>query len=142
MSGREEPPRRVRVVVVDDSDHCRRAASDVVRHAEGFELSGVAGSGAEAVAAVETLEPDLVLLDVRMEEMSGIEAARQILELRPATVVVLISAWPEETIGNAAERCGAAATLHKRDLRPAVLGELWSSHGAALAGSTADAAIS
>ena len=122
------------MVVVDDSDHCRRAASDVVRHAEGFELCGVAGSGAEAIAMAESLEPDLVLLDVRMKEMNGIEAARQILEVRPGTVVVLVSAWAEERIGSAAERCGAAATLHKRDLKPAVLGELWSSHGPAFTG--------
>ena len=56
----------MRVVVVDDSVPCRRAASDVVRLSEGFELSGVACSGAEAVALAEKLEPDLVLLDIRM----------------------------------------------------------------------------
>jgi DNA-binding NarL/FixJ family response regulator len=132
MSGPKVPPRRVRVVVVDDSVHCRRAASDVVRLSVGFELSGVAGSGAEAIVLTGKVEPDLVLLDIRMREMSGFEAARRILELRPQTVVVLVSAWADESIAGAVERCGAAAMLHKRDLKPAVLGELWSLHGPAL----------
>ena len=134
MNGREAPPRRVSVVVVDDSADCRRAAADVVRVAEGFELAGAARSGAEAVALTERLQPDLVLLDIRMREMNGYEAARQILELRPETVVVLVSAWAEESIAGAAARCGAAAMLHKRDLKPTVLGELWSRHGPAFAG--------
>ena len=133
MKGREEAPRRVRVVVVDDSVPCRRAASDVVRLSDGFELSGVACSGAEAIALTEKVEPDLVLLDIRMREMNGFEATRRILELRPETVVVLVSAWAEESIAGAAERCGAAAMVHKHDLKPAVLGELWSRHGTAFA---------
>ena len=128
MSGRDDH-RRVRVLVVDDSVPCRRAASDVVRVSDGFELSGAARSGAEAVVMTEKLHPDLVLLDVRMNGMSGFEAARQILERRPETVVVLVSAWGEETLGNGARGCGAVATLHKRDLRPTVLNELWAEHG-------------
>jgi DNA-binding NarL/FixJ family response regulator len=64
-----------------------------------------------------------------MNGMSGFEAARQILRQRPETVVVLVSAWGEETLGNGARGCGAVATLHKRDLRPTVLNELWAEHG-------------
>ena len=133
MSGRDDR-RRVRVLVVDDSVPCRRAASDVVRVAEGFELTGAARSGAEAVAMTEKLQPDLVLLDVRMRGMNGFETARQILELRPETVVVLVSAWAEETLGKGARGCGAVTTLHKRDLKPTVLNELWVEHGPVPAG--------
>jgi chemotaxis response regulator CheB len=128
MSDRDDH-RRVRVLVVDDSVPCRRAASDVVRTAHGFELTGAARSGAEAVVLTERLRPDLVLLDVRMNGMNGFEAARQILRLRPETVVVLVSAWGAETLGS-----GAVATLHKRDLKPTVLNELWAEHGPAPAG--------
>lgn len=126
--------RRVRVLVVDDSEPCRRAASDVVGVTDGFELSGSARSGAEAVVMTEKLEPDLVLLDVRMNGMNGYEAACQILERRPETVIVLVSAWADEALGSSARGCGAAATLHKRDLKPAVLCELWGRHGPALVG--------
>jgi len=127
--------RRVRVLVVDDNVPCRRAAAAVVRRADGFELSGTARSGEEAVRLSERLEPDLVLLDVRMREMNGIEATQRILALRPETVVVLVSAWPQETTSGAAARCGAAAALPKHDLKPRVLGELWARHGHALASS-------
>ena len=133
MSDRDDH-RRIRVLVVDDSVPCRRAASDVVRTADGFELTGAACSGAEAVAMTEKLHPDLVLLDVRMNGMNGFETARQILQLRPETVVVLVSAWAEETLGNGARGCGAAAALHKRDLKPTVLTELWAEHRPVLAG--------
>jgi chemotaxis response regulator CheB len=133
MSSRDDH-RSVRVLVVDDNVPCRRAASDVVRVADGFELSGAARSGAEAVVMTEKLHPDLVLLDVRMNGMNGFEAARQILRRRPETVVVLVSAWGEETLGNGARGCGAVATLHKRDLKPTVLNELWAEHGPAPAG--------
>ena len=133
MSGRDDHG-RVRVLVVDDSVPCRRAASDVVLVADGFELSGAACSGAEAVVMTEKLHPDLVLLDVRMNGMNGFETARQILRRRPETVVVLVSAWTEETVGNGARSCGAVATLHKRDLKPTVLDELWAEHRPAPAG--------
>ena len=133
MNGRDDH-RRVRVLVVDDSVPCRRAASDVVRVADGFELTGAARSGAEAVALTEWLQPDLVLLDVRMNGMNGFETARQILRRRPETVVVLVSAWAEETLGTGARGCGAVAALHKRDLKPTVLDELWAEHGRAPAG--------
>jgi len=122
----------VRVLVVDDNVPCRRAAAAVVRRSDGFELSGTARSGEEAVRLSETLEPDLVLLDVRMREMNGIEAAQRILEARPGTVVVLVSAFQQEATSSAAARCGAAAALPKHDLKPRVLGELWERHGHAL----------
>ena len=124
----------MRVLVVDDSVPCRRAASDVVRLADGFELTGAARSGAEGVAMAASLRPDLVLLDVRMAGINGFEASRQIVQRRPETVVVLVSAWAEEALGSGARGCGAVATLHKRDLKPTVLGELWARHGPVAAG--------
>lgn len=118
----------VRVVIADDSAEFLRAASDVVRSVDGFELAGVAETSEDAVATVVSLEPDLVLLDVRMPGGGGIDAARQITELRPSTVVVLISGVVEPGLRERASCCGAVVTLDKRDLRPAVLAELWSSH--------------
>src|SRR4051812_32800329 len=92
------PPRSVRVLVVDDSAEFRRAASDVVDAAEGFEIVGVTETGEGAVSSLGSLEPDLVLLDVRMPGIGGIEAARQITALRPGTVVFLITGEPESGV--------------------------------------------
>jgi chemotaxis response regulator CheB len=132
--GRDEMTERagrstlVRVLVVDDNVPCRRAACDVVRAAAGFDLAGAARSGEEAVELAVLLQPDLVLLDIRMDGINGFEASRRILALQPETVVVLVSAWADEAAAGG-ERSGAAATLHKRDLKPAVLGDLWDRYG-------------
>ena len=81
----------VRVLTVDDQIVFRRAAHDVIAATPGFEPVGDAESGEEALAEVERLRPELVLLDVRMPGIGGIEAARRIAAAHPETVVVLIS---------------------------------------------------
>ena len=84
-------PRDVGVLIVDDQPFFRSAAREVVGALPGFRAVAEAASGPEAVAAVGKLHPELVLLDVRMPGMDGIEAARQIKAGHPRTVVVLIS---------------------------------------------------
>lgn len=121
--------RPVRVVVADDSTEFLQAAADVVRAADGFEVVGLAQTGADALAAASALEPDLVLLDVRMPRLGGIEAARLITSLWPGTVVVLITGGLEAGVRERARSCGAVVALDKRDLRPATLAQLWKRHG-------------
>ena len=117
----------VRVVTVDDQAVFRRAAEVVIDATPGFELAGEAGSGDEGLAIVEQLRPDLVLLDVRMPGMDGVETARRITECRPEVVVVLITAQePPEAPG--ASSCGAVRLVSKRRLGPALLRELWAAH--------------
>src|SRR4051812_46048968 len=87
----EAPADVVGVLIVDDQPFFRSAAREVVGALPGFHAVAEASSGPEAVAAVGRLHPELVLLDVRMPGMDGIEAARRIKAARPATVVVLIS---------------------------------------------------
>ena len=118
----------VRVVTVDDQAVFRRAAEVVIGASPGFELAGEASSGSEALALVEQLRPDLVLLDVRMPGMDGVETARRLTACRPEVVVVLITVQePGETPG--ASGCGAVTVLAKREFRPSLLRELWSLHG-------------
>jgi DNA-binding NarL/FixJ family response regulator len=116
---------QVRVLTVDDQVVFRRAAHDVIVATPGFEPVGDAGSGEEALAEVERLRPELVLLDVRMPGIGGVEAARRIATAHPETVVVLISI---EEFTQDAETCGAAALLRKQDIRPNLLRTIWEAH--------------
>ena len=109
----------VRVLVADDSPAFLRAAVAVVAAAEGFELVGVARSGEDAVAVAEAVAPDLVLLDIRMPGVGGVEAARRIHESNERAVVVMITAgagW------------GASAAVKKQDVLPGTLRDLWQRH--------------
>jgi two-component system, NarL family, invasion response regulator UvrY len=119
----------VRVLTVDDQAVFRRVAADVIAATPGFEAVGEAASGEEALAAVERLRPELVLLDVRMPGMGGIEAARRITADYPNTVVVLISIGDPAEIEHAARSSGAAEMVSKQGFGPALLRRLWTSHG-------------
>jgi DNA-binding NarL/FixJ family response regulator len=115
----------VRVIVADDQAPFRRAARSVVGATMGFELVGEASSGEEAVALVGSLQPDLVLMDIAMAGIGGIEAARSITVGSPATVTILLSTYREEDLPARARTCGAAAYLHKSEFSGRVLCELW-----------------
>ena len=117
----------VGVLIVDDQPFFRGAARDVVDALPGFHALGEASSGAEAVATIDDLRPDLVLLDVRMPGMDGVETARRIATGHPRTVVILISL---EDAPAAARDCGAAALVRKQDFGAGLLRRLWLTHGA------------
>ena len=125
----ETEVRVVKVLTVDDQAVFRHAARDVISATGGFEAVGDVGSGEEAVAAVERLRPDLVLLDVRMPGIGGIEAARRITEAHPGTVVVLISIEDSDEFADDARAAGAAALVRKQDFGPALLRSIWDAHG-------------
>jgi DNA-binding NarL/FixJ family response regulator len=105
----------VRVVVVDDQLPFRRAARSVLRSSSEFELVGEARSGEAAVAMVRSLRPDLVLLDIKMAGVGGIEAARSIAASNPETVTVLVSTYREEDLPAGVRTCGAAGYIHKSE---------------------------
>jgi DNA-binding NarL/FixJ family response regulator len=122
--------RDVRILVVDDHKAFRDALRDLVVAAPGFVLAGEAGSGEEALRAVESLSPELVLMDVYMPGIGGIAAAREILSLHPGVVVVLISV-DEPALHPSVCQLGPAVTcIRKQDLRPRGLRQLWQARGA------------
>jgi len=118
----------VRVLVVDDQETFRGVIREVIDVTPGFVLVGEAGSGEEAVAAVGLVSPALVLMDVRMPGIGGIQATREIVGRYPGVVVMLMSADPAEGLPDAARACGAAAFLRKEDLRPRMLRDVWEMH--------------
>ena len=115
----------VRVVVADDQTPFRRAAGAVLDATDDFKLVGEASSGEEAVVLVDSLRPDLVLMDLTMPGIGGIAAARSIAATSPKTLTVLLSTYREEDLPAQARSCGAAAYLHKSDFSGTMLRELW-----------------
>src|SRR5215216_4633286 len=109
---------RVRVVTVDDQPFFRDAAREVIDATPGFEAIGEASSGEEALAVVDEVQPELVLIDVRMIGMDGIKAAERIRAAHPQVVVVLISIEDPTDVPAEARTCGAAALVRKQDFRP------------------------
>ncbi|HET9601395.1 MAG TPA: response regulator transcription factor [Acidimicrobiales bacterium] len=119
----------VQVLVVDHQPPFRAAARAVVSRIADFDLVGEAASGEEAVALFESLQPDLVLMDINMGEMSGIEATRQVTASRPGTMVILVSTYAQEDLPGDARTSGAAAYVHKDELSPRLLQGLWEAGG-------------
>ena len=107
--------RDVRVLLVDDQPQFRRAAAMLIRATDGVTLAGEAGSGEEAVVLAGDLQPDLVLMDVRLPGISGPDATRQILAENPETRVILVSTYEAADLPDL-DRCGAVGFLRKQDL--------------------------
>ena len=122
-------PETVPVLVVDDQAPFRGAARAVLQMAAGFELVGEAESGEEAVEMATTLAPALVLMDINMTGISGIEATRLITAEHPDTMVVLLSTYRLEDLPEEARTSGAAAYVHKEELSPRMLRRLWEERG-------------
>ena len=121
--------RPVRVMTVDDQPMFRAIAREVVRAMGGFEPVIEAASGPEALEAAERLHPELVLVDVRMPGMSGIETSRRLTARDASTVVVLVTSGETSDVSRAARTCGAVALLAKQNLNPSVLRGIWTIHG-------------
>ena len=116
----------VSVLIVDDQAPFRRAAAAVVRMTGGFEIIGEAGSGEEAVELAGELAPQLVLMDINMGGISGIEATRRIVTTAPDVVVVLLSTYQAADLPADAATSGAVAYVNKEEFGPQVLEDVWS----------------
>jgi DNA-binding NarL/FixJ family response regulator len=115
----------VRVLIVDDQEPFRMAARMVVDATDGFEVVGEAASGEESVAMAAELRPDLVLMDVNLPGINGLDATRQILSGSDAVVVLLLSTYEEEEYAPRAAECGAAAYIPKAVFGPDRLESAW-----------------
>jgi CheY-like chemotaxis protein len=113
----------VRVLIVDDQEPFRRAIAAVVSETDGFVVVASTSSGEEALLAVTRLRPSLVLMDVNLPGIDGIEATRQITKDADAPVVVLLSTYDRDEFDIAG--CGAASYLAKAAFGPDLLTAAW-----------------
>ena len=94
----------------------------------GFEVVGEAESGEEAVELAEALTPGLVLMDINLPGINGIEATRRITAAHPDAVVMLLSTYQADDLPRDADSSGAVAYVHKEQFGPAVVRDLWAAH--------------
>ena len=103
----------IRVMIVDDHEVVRSGLKAILELEDDLEVVGEASSGSESVQKVPLLNPHLVLMDVRMEEMSGIEACRLIKSAHPQVNVLMLTSFGEEEAVMASIMAGASAYLLK-----------------------------
>ena len=120
--------REVRVVPVDDQPVFRDAARAIIEHTPQFALVGEADEGEKALDLVRQADPDLVLLDVRLPGLDGIEVSRRLSSEDPGRVIVLVSSADPRELSPLARSSGAAALLRKHWLTPRLLRGLWVAH--------------
>jgi len=104
---------RIRILVVDDHPIVRSGITSVLASQPDFDVVGEAGNGDEAVAAASRLEPDLVLMDLRMPVRNGVDASAAILAARPSTRIVVLTTYVSDGEVLRAIEAGAVGYLLK-----------------------------
>jgi DNA-binding NarL/FixJ family response regulator len=125
VSDPQEAASPVRVLIVDDQEPFRLAARMVVEATDGFEVVGEAETGEDGVAMADQLGPDLVLMDVNLPGINGLEATRRILQTSNRVVILVLSTYEEAEYGPRAAECGASAYIPKSAFGPDRLSEAW-----------------
>ena len=103
------------VVIVDDSSVMRQALCRLFKAAGGFKVCGEASNGSEAIDLVRDKEPDVVVLDLCMPGMNGLETARELKNVRPVAKIILYSMNAEEILENQASAAGVSALVSKAE---------------------------
>ena len=104
---------RIKVLLAEDHVVVRQGIREIIQREEDIEIVGEAGDGEEAVQAAEQLEPDVILMDIAMPKLNGIEATRRIKESHPSISVLVLTAYDNEEFIFALLEAGAAGYLLK-----------------------------
>ena len=110
----DAPERPLRLLVVDDHEVVRQGLVALLDRRPGFEVVAHAGTVREAISQAARFEPDVVVMDVRLPDGSGIEACREIRATRPETRVVMLTSYPDEEAVLSAIIAGASGYLLKQ----------------------------
>ena len=106
-------PSRIRVLIVDDHDMLREGLASFLSAYPDLELAGQAASGSEALRVCEAAHPDVILMDLKMPDMDGVQTTRQILERHPEVKIVALTSFGEEDLVRAELQAGAIGYLLK-----------------------------
>jgi len=117
-------PKNIRVVVADDSPTALRSVCDYLDFAGGFEIVGTASDGLNAIQVASAKKPDLVLLDLSMPRVNGLEAALQIRLSSPDLRVIIFSELFGLSLAEECRRHGADTFVHKSNLPERLLPEI------------------
>jgi len=113
------------ILIVDDNTQLRTFMREIVAEASDLQVVGEAADGAEAMRLVQALRPAIVLLDLIMPQVNGLEVLRWIKVEHPETKVVIVTVHDEDAYRQAAETSGADAFLLKKTLGTVLLPTIW-----------------
>jgi DNA-binding NarL/FixJ family response regulator len=106
-------PAKIRILIVDDMAQVRQGLNTILKLADDFEVVGEACNGLDAIRAIELLEPEVVLMDLEMPVLDGLEATRRIKEQHPEIGVVILTIHGSDDIQEQATRAGSDAFVEK-----------------------------
>jgi DNA-binding NarL/FixJ family response regulator len=112
---------RLRVLICDDNDQFRAGLKSLIASADETEVAGEAANGKEAIRQAEALQPDIVLMDIKMPELNGIEATRQIVQSSPHIGILMLTMLDDDDSVFQAMRAGARGYLLKGALKEEIL---------------------
>lgn len=114
--GDVEPGMAIRLLLVDDDAGFRKTLRELLERRAHVQVLGEAGNGEEAVRLSDELKPDVVLMDLAMPRMNGLEATRQLKARRPDLAVIILTVHDEDVYRRTALAAGATAFLQKKTL--------------------------
>jgi DNA-binding NarL/FixJ family response regulator len=114
----------IRILIVDDHDVVREGVRSILQKRADWEICGEASNGQDAVSQIESLKPDVIILDITMPKMSGLDVARKVVPNVPSSRVLMFTMHDSETVEQAVKKSGAHGLVLKlhaaRDLVKAV----------------------
>ena len=114
----------VRILIVDDHSLIRRMVRDCLEDEADWFVCGESADGQEAVRQAETLQPQVIILDFQMPVMNGFDAARNILEVSPQILILIVSSHDGLVFAELSRKCGAKGFLAKHHVQEHLVGAI------------------